>query len=138
MQGMFKVTKTIDFCYGHRLLNYQGKCRHLHGHNGRLEVDIELPSLDGRGMVQDFTDIKRMLKEWVDATLDHRLLLCKDDPLVPLLRERGEVLVTMDENPTAENIAKMVFSHALSCGLSVSEVRLWETPSSCAGYCADQ
>lgn len=131
---MFKVTKTIDFCYGHRLLNYEGKCRHLHGHNGRIEVDIELPTLDGRGMVLDFSDIKRTLKQWIDETLDHRLILAKNDPLVPVLRERGEVFVTMDNNPTAENVAKMVFDYARAHGLPVSAVRLWETPSSCAGY----
>ena len=45
---LHKVVKTIDFCYGHRLLNYEGKCRHLHGHNGLLEVAIESDSLDHR------------------------------------------------------------------------------------------
>jgi len=134
---MFTVTKTIDFCYGHRLLHYDGKCRHLHGHNGRLEVDIALASLNERGMVQDFSEIKRTLKEWIDATLDHRLLLWKEDPLVPVLRERGEVLVVLDVNPTAENVAKMVFEYARGRGLPVMEVRLWETPSSCAGYRAE-
>jgi 6-pyruvoyltetrahydropterin/6-carboxytetrahydropterin synthase len=131
---MFKVTKTIDFCYGHRLLNYAGKCRHLHGHNGKIEVDIELPTLDNRGMVQDFSDIKNVLKKWVDDTLDHQLILCKEDPIAPLLRERGEKFLTMDDNPTAENIAKMIFSYARANGLPVTEVRLWETPTSCAGY----
>lgn len=131
---MFKVTKTIDFCYGHRLLNYAGKCRHLHGHNGLIEVDIELPTLDERGMVQDFSAIKTVLKAWVDNTLDHRLLLHKDDPLAPVLRERGEVFVPVDFNPTAENIAKMVHDYARAHGLPVTAVRLWETPSSCAGY----
>jgi 6-pyruvoyltetrahydropterin/6-carboxytetrahydropterin synthase len=131
---MFKVTKIIEFCYGHRLLNYSGKCRHLHGHNARIEVDIELASLDGRGMVQDFSDIKRTLKEWVDATLDHRMVLCKDDPLAPVLRERNEVFVTMDENPTAENISRMIYREARARGIPVSAVRFWETPSSCAGY----
>jgi 6-pyruvoyltetrahydropterin/6-carboxytetrahydropterin synthase len=134
---MFTATKTIDFCYGHRLLNYEGRCRHLHGHNGRLEVDIELASLDERGMVQDFTEIKRTLKEWIDTTLDHRLLLWKDDPMVPVLRERGEVFVALDVNPTAENLAKMVFEYARGRGLPVKEVRLWETPSSCASYRAE-
>ena len=45
---MYKVTKHIDFCYGHRLLNYEGQCRYLHGHNGRVEIDIESPALDDR------------------------------------------------------------------------------------------
>ncbi|MCG3148140.1 MAG: hypothetical protein PCFJNLEI_01582 [Verrucomicrobiae bacterium] len=131
---MFKVTKHIDFCYGHRLLNYDGQCRHLHGHNGRVEVDIESAKLDARGMVVDFADIKRILKSWIDETLDHRMLLNKADPLIPALQESGELYVLLDENPTAENIAKLIFDHARSKGLPVIEVRLWETPTSFVTY----
>ena len=131
---MFRVTKHIDFCYGHRLLNYDGKCRHLHGHNGRVEVQIEAEKLDARGMVQDFSDIKEAIKNWIDETLDHRMLLHKDDPMLPVLKQRGELFYVVDENPTAENIAKLIFHHARSKGLPVVEVRLWETPSSSASY----
>jgi 6-pyruvoyltetrahydropterin/6-carboxytetrahydropterin synthase len=83
-------------------------------------------------MVVDFADIKRALKTWIDDTLDHRMLLCKDDPVLPALR--GELVYVMDENPTAENIAKLIFDHARSEGLPVTEVRLWETPTSYATY----
>ena len=131
---MFKVTKHIEFCYGHRLLNYEGQCRHLHGHNGRAEVDIEADKLDGRGMVYDFSDIRATIKNWIDDTLDHRMLLCKDDPILPTLKQRGELVYVMDENPTAENIAKLIFDNARAKGLPVVEVRLWETPTSYAGY----
>jgi len=131
---MFKVTKHIDFCYGHRLLNYNGQCRHLHGHNGRVEVDVEAGKLDGRGMVHDFSDIKATIKNWIDETLDHRMLLCTDDPILPVLKQRGELVYVMDENPTAENIAKLIFDHARAKGLPVVEVRLWETPTSYATY----
>ena len=48
---MFRVTRRIDFCYGHRLLNYDGKCKNLHGHNGRAEIVIAAEKLDDRGMV---------------------------------------------------------------------------------------
>jgi 6-pyruvoyltetrahydropterin/6-carboxytetrahydropterin synthase len=131
---MFKVTKHIEFCYGHRLLNYDGKCRHLHGHNGRVEVDITADKLDARGMVHDFADIKKTIKNWIDETLDHRMLLHKDDPILPVLKERGELFYVMDENPTAENIAKLIFNHARAKSLPVVEVRLWETPTSYASY----
>ncbi|HUJ11346.1 MAG TPA: 6-carboxytetrahydropterin synthase QueD [Verrucomicrobiae bacterium] len=131
---MFKVTKHIDFCYGHRLLRYEGKCRHLHGHNGRVEVDIQTDKLDGRGMVHDFSDIKEVIKTWIDETLDHRMLLHKDDPILPILKQRGELYYAMDENPTAENIAKLIFQHARTMRLPVVEVRLWETPTSYATY----
>ncbi|MDP2600705.1 MAG: 6-carboxytetrahydropterin synthase, partial [Deltaproteobacteria bacterium] len=46
---MYTVTKTIHFCYGHRLLNYNGKCRHLHGHNARVEIDVAAETLDSLG-----------------------------------------------------------------------------------------
>jgi 6-pyruvoyltetrahydropterin/6-carboxytetrahydropterin synthase len=131
---MFKVTKQIEFCYGHRLLNYTGPCRHLHGHNGRVEVDLATTGLDPRGMVYDFSDIKKFIKEWIDETLDHQLLLCKDDPLTPVLQQRGERFFVMDANPTAENIARLIYDQARAKGLPVVEVRLWETPTSAASY----
>jgi len=131
---MFQVTKHIDFCYGHRLLNYDGPCRHLHGHNGRVEIDLQSEQLDARGMVYDFSDIKRALKTWIDDTLDHRMLLCKDDPILGALKHHGELLYVIDDNPTAENIAKLIYHHARSQGLPVVEVRLWETPTSYAAY----
>jgi len=131
---MYQVTKHIDFCYGHRLLDYEGPCKHLHGHNGRVEIDLRSVKLDHRGMVYDFGDIKRQIKAWIDETLDHRMLLNKQDPVLPTLRQMGERFFLMDENPTAENIAKMIFEHAQQEGLPIIEVRLWETPSSFASY----
>ena len=131
---MFKVTKRIEFCYGHRLLQYEGKCRHLHGHNGVVEVDLRADALDGRGMVSDFTEVKRALKSWIDETLDHRMLLRKDDPFASVLKQQGEPFFLMDENPTAESIAKLIYHHACTQGLPVLEVRVWETPTSCATY----
>ena len=86
MGKLHRITKMIDFCYGHRLLNYDGKCRHLHGHNGRIEVDIEARELDQLGMVLDFGVVKGVVRTWVDNNLDHRMLLCKHDPYVPILQ----------------------------------------------------
>lgn len=83
---MFRVTRQIDFCYGHRLLNYDGKCRFLHGHNGRAVIVIESEELDVRGMVLDFSEIKRVVSHWIDENLDHRMILHRDDPVVPMLR----------------------------------------------------
>ena len=131
---MFRVTKEIHFCYGHRLLNYDGKCKNLHGHNGKAVVAIEAPALDARGMVVDFGEIKRVLGKWIDDTLDHRMLLHRDDPVIPELRRQGEPFVTLDVNPTAENIAKMIYDHAVGHGLPVVEVTLWETENSFATY----
>ena len=131
---MFRVTKEIHFCYGHRLLNYAGKCRHLHGHNGKAVVTVEAESLDALGMVVDFGLIKRVVGAWIDDTLDHRLLLHRDDPLIPELVRQGEPFVELDANPTAETLARLIFDRAAGHGLPVTEVTLWETENSFATY----
>ena len=131
---MFRVTREIDFCYGHRLLNYDGKCRHLHGHNGRAVISIEGNKLDHRGMVLDFSDIKKAVSTWIDENLDHRMILCQDDPVVPFLQDMGEPLYLLEENPTAENIAKHIFEKNVSRDVPIVEVRLWETPRCFATY----
>src|SRR5512144_2213098 len=57
--AMYLVTKRLEFCYGHRLLDYDGVCKHPHGHNAVVEIDVRSGVLDGRNMVCDFSDIKR-------------------------------------------------------------------------------
>lgn len=131
---MYSVTKEIRFCYGHRLLNYSGKCRHLHGHNGLIEVVIEKPSLDSLGMVTDFSDISKVVKKWVDEELDHKLLLNEKDPIIAAMKEYEQPFVTLPENPTAETIAKYIFDHCRKQGLPVTEIGLWETTTSKAVY----
>jgi 6-pyruvoyltetrahydropterin/6-carboxytetrahydropterin synthase len=131
---MFRVTREIDFCYGHRLLNYDGKCRFLHGHNGRAVIAIESQALDHRGMVLDFSDIKRVVSNWIDENLDHRMILHRDDPAVEALAKLGEPVFLVDTNPTAENIAKLIFDYAHGQGFPIVECRLWETPRCFATY----
>jgi 6-pyruvoyltetrahydropterin/6-carboxytetrahydropterin synthase len=62
------------------------------------------------------------------------MLLHKDDPAVPLLAQLGEPVFVMEENPTAENIARLIFEQARAAALPVEEVALWETRRSCAVY----
>lgn len=131
---MFRVTRQIDFCYGHRLLNYDGKCRFLHGHNGRAVIAIESAQLDERGMVLDFSDIKRVVSRWIDDTLDHRMILHRNDPVVPTLEKLGEPLYLIDVNPTAETIARLIYDFTASQGFPIAEVQLWETPQCFATY----
>ncbi len=131
---MYKVTKQILFCYGHRLLNYDGKCRYLHGHNGKAEIELESTRLDERGMVVDFNEIQRIVKRWIDEQLDHRMLLNRRDPMLPTIQRAAEPCFIMDENPTAEAIARLIFEYAKSQGFPVAEVRLWETEHSFATY----
>jgi 6-pyruvoyltetrahydropterin/6-carboxytetrahydropterin synthase len=131
---MYRVTREIHFCYGHRLLNYSGKCKHLHGHNGRALISLEAPELDRLGMVVDFTQIKRIVQTWIDETLDHKMILHRDDPVLPELRRQNEPIVVVDVNPTAENIARMIFDYAKGQNLPIVEVTLWETENSFATY----
>lgn len=131
---MYRVTQEIDFCYGHRLLDYQGKCRHLHGHNGRAVIVLEGEELCSRGMLVDFSIIKSELRTWIDETFDHRMILCERDPALTTLRELGEPLCVISGNPTAEQIARLIFEHAREKGFPVVEVSLWETPRSFATY----
>ena len=131
---MFRVSCRVDFCYGHRLLNYSGKCRYLHGHNGRAVIAVESEELDARGMVLDFTDIKREVSGWIDAHLDHRMILNEDDPAVPVFREMGEPLFLLPHNPTAENIARVIYDAGVERGCPIVSVRLWETPRCFATY----
>jgi 6-pyruvoyltetrahydropterin/6-carboxytetrahydropterin synthase len=135
---MYKVVKNLDFCYGHRVLDYDGKCAHPHGHNGIVEIEFSTETLDSRGMVIDFMDIKAAVKTFLDGELDHRMILRSDDPLTPVLQKMGEPVFVMEDNPTAENIAKVIFNDAIRRGLPVAAVRLWESGTSFAEYRASE
>ena len=130
----YHIVKRLHFCYGHRLLDYQGKCAHAHGHNAVLDVELCSEVLDERGMVYDFGDVKARLMEFIEAEIDHRMLLREDDPLVTALEGVGERVFVMKENPTAENIAKLIFQEARAKGLPVVSIRLWETHDAFAVY----
>jgi 6-pyruvoyltetrahydropterin/6-carboxytetrahydropterin synthase len=131
---MYSVTKRIDFCYGHRLLDYDGVCKHPHGHNAKVEVEVRTGTLDNRNMVCDFSDIKRIVKGWIDSAFDHKMLLRHDDPLVKTLKELGEPVYICDSNPTVEHIAQLIYQHATKERLPVVRVKVWETPTSFAEY----
>jgi 6-pyruvoyltetrahydropterin/6-carboxytetrahydropterin synthase len=135
---MFTVSREINFCYGHRLLNYAGKCRYLHGHNGRLIIRLAAAELDKEGMVVDFSEVKRVVGGWIDENLDHRMVLQRNDPAVATLRAMDEPMYLMDVSPTAENIARLIFEVARERGFPVVDVRLWETPGCCARYGAER
>jgi 6-pyruvoyltetrahydropterin/6-carboxytetrahydropterin synthase len=99
-----------------------------------LVITFAASALDDRGMVLDFSEIKRVVNRWIDENLDHRMILDQTDPAVPVLQGLGEPLFLMKVNPTAENIAKLIFEVAREQGFPVTDVRLWETPRCCARY----
>lgn len=135
---MYTIVKKIQFCYGHRLQGHPGKCAHPHGHNATAEIELASSELDELGMVCDFSDVTDALIDFVDGELDHRMILRADDPLVAALRGVGEDPYLMDVNPTAENLARLLFERARQKGLPVTAVRLWETDQAYAEFRPDR
>src|ERR1700745_265914 len=118
---MFEVSVEHTFAAGHSLRNYRGKCEHGHGRNYRVQVSVEGDTLNETGLLVDFTDLKRILRQTSDY-LDHQFI----NDLRPF-----DVV-----NPSAENLAKF-FHDEIQKGLPESRVtcvRVWETDTSCAVY----
>ncbi len=131
---MYTIRKRLEVCYGHRLMEYDGKCGHPHGHGALVEVELRAPLTNRSGMVLDFHEVDRVVGEIVDRELDHRMLLREDDPLVGALRALGEEPRLMADNPTAENIARLLHDRARQAGMPVVAIRVWETRDSMAEY----
>ena len=96
-----------DFSAGHRVYGHESKCSHLHGHNYRIYFTVEAETLDTVGRVIDFSVIKDLLCEWLEAHWDHRFLVWRLDPWADSLKTLDpEGTVLLDFNPTAENMAQ--------------------------------
>ena len=115
-------------------MNHAGKCRFLHGHNAKVTIKVAAEYLDENGMVMDFSDLKSVVKNFLDEQLDHQMLLHKDDPAVPVLQSIGEHIRLLDVHPTAEALAKLIFDHIADNNIKPLEVTLWETESCFASY----
>lgn len=108
-----KVCKIFTFDAAHFLPNHPGKCRNLHGHTYKLEVELEGPINPETGMVMDFGDLKQEVGGVLDK-LDHHYL--------------NDIW----ENPTAEQMSIGIKNELLEMGLPVNRIRLWETATSYA------
>lgn len=128
----YSVKKVFEIAYAHRLLNYNGKCENLHGHNGIIEVIIETEKLNDMCMVMDFVELKKIIKKWLDDNLDHSVILSEKDPLVKILKDNNQKVFTTEKNPTAEVIAQVIKKEIKNYGIKAREVRFWETNSSMA------
>jgi len=137
MATMFTISRQFTFCYAHRLQGHTGKCVHLHGHNGTAKISLRQGQLNSQGMVIDFIDVKNTLGEWIEQTLDHRTILAESDPLVALLRGYGEPVLTLPGEPTAENLARLIYEQAEQFGLPADSVTLWETEKCAAKFARD-
>ena len=119
---MFRVTREIEFCYGHRLLNYEGKCRHLHGHNGRAVVTLEGPELDSAGHARR---LRRHQANGSSAgSTRTSTTTCCSAATTRSCRSSATAASAFRDgrNPTAENIARLIFDKAREAGLPVLEV----------------
>lgn len=106
---MITITRHHDFCYGHRVVDHESKCKHLHGHNGRIHFTIRANDnkLDDIGRVIDFSVIKQKLCTWIEDVIDHRTLIWTDDPFLFTLMELDmDSIFKVPFNPTAENICR--------------------------------
>jgi 6-pyruvoyltetrahydropterin/6-carboxytetrahydropterin synthase len=134
---MYRVARELEFCFGHRLKDYDGKCHNIHGHNAKAVIIFEFSELNAVGMGIDFVKIKRTIGAWIDANLDHKMLLVENDPLVPEFLKLGIPVFTLPRNPTTENMARLIYEQCLELSLPVYEVTVWETPYSYATYKPD-
>lgn len=153
---MITVTKQMRTETGHRLMDYDGRCSHLHGHSYLWEVTASASALSPNGMIVDFKDLKEAMMAVIDP-LDHALILRDDDPMLPALGTPSERKVKLrdwlmatngdsprlflwKENPTAENMAawaaKWLQGHldGKQDIIEVTSVKVWETATSFAEW----
>ena len=107
---MITATRYHDFSAGHRICGHESKCAHLHGHNYRVYFEISSSEgLDSLGRLIDFSVIKIKICQWLEDNWDHKFLMWKNDPLVPLLTAADpDSMVIVDFNPTAKYLIEKV------------------------------
>ena len=135
---ILKVEESFDSA--HFLAQYEGKCKNIHGHRWRVEIEIKSEVLmDGGqldGMIVDFGDLKRDVKEMVDY-FDHALIIqentMRKETLDHLIEDEFKI-INVDFRPTAENFASFFFEHIKQKGYIVKKATVYETPANCATY----
>ena len=142
-----RITKQFSFETGHALYGYDGKCKNVHGHSYKLSVTvIGTPILDQSnvkfGMVIDFSDLKKIVREEIVDLFDHASVFNKNTPHVELaeeLKKRGHHVILVDYQPTSENMvidfAKKI-SNRLPKEILLHSLKLQETESSFAEWYA--
>jgi len=121
MPVKFIALREHEFCYGHRVVGHESKCKNLHGHNATVKFGVRPLStslaLDSVGRVIDFSVIKERLCEWLEDNWDHKMLMWNQDPFlderesdIPLEDEKKMGIVRVPFNPTAENMANYLLT----------------------------
>jgi 6-pyruvoyltetrahydropterin/6-carboxytetrahydropterin synthase len=142
-----RITKQFSFETGHALYGYDGKCKNVHGHSYRLDVTvIGMPISDNTnvkfGMVIDFSDLKKIVKEEIVNVFDHATVFNKNTPHVELakeLQDRGHNVLLVDYQPTSEmmviDFAKKI-TKRLPKDIKLHSLKLQETATSFAEWFA--
>ncbi len=142
-----RITKQFSFETGHALYGYDGKCKNVHGHSYKLSVTvIGSPITDTShvklGMVIDFGDLKKIVKEDIEDVFDHATVFNKNTPHIELAKEleqRGHNVILVDYQPTSENMvidfAKKIKAR-LPENILLHSLKLQETETSFAEWYA--
>ncbi|MBQ8912992.1 MAG: 6-carboxytetrahydropterin synthase QueD [Lachnospiraceae bacterium] len=140
---MYTLKTRSGFDSAHFLKGYDGKCSNIHGHHWSVEIVVGSDSLSEdeqiRGMVVDFSELKKDLREITDG-LDHSLIIERGslkDKTMEALTEENFKIVELDMRPTAENFAKYFYDLMSDKGYKVIESVVYETKNNCAGYRQD-
>lgn len=142
-----RITKQFSFETGHALYGYDGKCKNVHGHSYKLSVTvIGQPISDTRnvkfGMVIDFSDLKKIVKEEIVDVFDHATVFNKNTPHVELaaeLKNRGHHVILVDYQPTSENMVtdfSEKIKNRLPESIRLHSLKLQETDTSFAEWYA--
>lgn len=133
---MQTCTRRLEFDAAHRVMRHESKCANLHGHRYAVEITCRA-HLDAVGRVIDFGEVKRIVGSWIDEALDHGTIANEnDEALIAACRENGWKLFVMLGEPTAENLARLIFAQAsqMLSSIEVVGVRLYETPNGWADF----
>ena len=147
---MYRISKKFEFSADHALkgLPPEHQCSRFHGHNYVVDVVLESAVLNETDFVRDYGELSP-IKDWINKTLDHRWLgwgmIARLEGTEPCTEpctecENGPWHVSqitkpvLDFNPTAENMAKFIYTFACTIAPEVSMVGVSETPKTWAWY----
>lgn len=137
---MYILKAEHSFDSAHFLSGYEGKCKNIHGHRWKVEIEVKSQTLISGGqldgMVIDFGDLKKAVKSMVDI-YDHALIIEKStmrEETLNCLNQDGFAIIQTDFRPTAENFAAFFFHKMKSDGFNMKRVTVYETPSNSASF----